>query len=51
MPLTFTASRDVPADAEVLAVPVFKGGEAPSGSPAELEPRFLSSTGFEGKVG
>jgi leucyl aminopeptidase len=51
MPITFNASREVPEDAEVLAVPVFKGGVLPAGSPAELDSRFLDGSGFEGKVG
>jgi leucyl aminopeptidase len=52
-PITFTTSRDVPADTEVFAVPVFSDGRQPSGASGgvELDARYLSSTGFEGKPG
>jgi leucyl aminopeptidase len=51
MPITFTATKDVPEDAEVLAVPVFEGGELPPGSPVELDAGFLAARDFEGKPG
>jgi hypothetical protein len=33
MPITFTTSRDVPADANVLAVPVYAGRVVAGGGP------------------
>src|SRR3954453_7362075 len=51
MPITVTTSRDVPADAAVLAVPVFAGPSVPAGIPVELDLAFLESRDFEGKVG
>ena len=51
MPITFATSKDIPADASVLAVPVFKGGAVPDGSPAELDAGFLAAREFEGKAG
>src|SRR4051794_32870197 len=51
MPITFTTSRDVPADAAVLAVPVYAGRVVPSGIPVELDLAYLESRDFEGKVG
>jgi leucyl aminopeptidase len=51
MPITFTTAREVPADAAVLAVPVFAGGALPTGAPAELDSAFLEGRDFEGKVG
>ena len=50
MPITFTAARSVPDDADVIVVPVFKGGGVPDGAPAELDSAFLAARGFEGKA-
>jgi leucyl aminopeptidase len=49
--IIFTTSRDVPADAAVLAVPVYAGRVVPSGVAVELDLDFLESRDFEGKVG
>ena len=53
MPITFTTARDVPSDAEVLAIPVFANGQQPASASAGvvLDERYLASTGFEGKPG
>jgi leucyl aminopeptidase len=51
MPITFTATKDVPEDADVLAVPVFEGGTLPDGSPVELDAGFLAAVDFQGKPG
>ena len=51
MSITFTTAREVPADAAVLAVPVFADGDLPAGAPAELDVSFLEGRGFEGTVG
>ncbi len=49
--MNFTAARKVPADAEVLGVPVFAGRQVPEGADAELDLDYLASRKFEGKVG
>src|SRR5688500_5876017 len=51
MPITFKTARDVPADAAVLAVPVFAGRVVPSAVSVELDLDFLEGRDFEGKVG
>ncbi|MDQ2724531.1 MAG: leucyl aminopeptidase, partial [Actinomycetota bacterium] len=48
---TFEASADVPADAEVLGVPVFADGSLPDGAGATLDHAFLTRCGFEGQPG
>jgi leucyl aminopeptidase len=50
-PITFVASRDVPADAPVLAVPVFAGPAVADGAPVELDLGYLERIGFEAKAG
>ena len=50
MPISFAASKDVPADAAVLAVPVFAGLVVPEGG-VEVDTRHLEAVGFEGKPG
>ena len=47
----FEAAADVPADAEVLGVPVFADGSLPEGAGATLDQSFLSRCGFEGQAG
>jgi leucyl aminopeptidase len=49
--MNFTASRQVPADAQVLGVPVFAGRQVPDGAGAELDSDFLARRRFEGKPG
>ncbi len=49
--ITFSTARDVPADAQVLAVPVFADGLQPSTSAAALDAAFLAGRDFDGKVG
>ena len=49
MTISFSLARAVPADAQVLGVPVFAGGRVGHG--AELDPRFLAERGFEGRPG
>ncbi len=51
MPIQFTTAREVPADADVLVVPVLAGPVVPVGGPAELDLPFLASRDFEGKLG
>ena len=51
MPISFSTAREVPADADVLAVPVFQGLTFPSGSAAELDTEFLAARDFEGRAG
>jgi leucyl aminopeptidase len=51
MPIAFTAATEVPADAEVLGVPVAADNRVPAGQPVELDAPFLERSGFEGKVG
>jgi leucyl aminopeptidase len=46
-----TAAAGVPAAAEVLGVPVFSDGTVPDGAGADLDHRFLTRCGFEGKPG
>ena len=50
MPIAFTATKEVPSDAQVVAVPVFQGRVMPSGH-AELDADFLAARDFEGRVG
>ena len=50
MPIAVTAAREVPANAAVLAVPVFAGGETPTAA-VELDANFLAARDFEGKPG
>ncbi|MBW3643510.1 MAG: leucyl aminopeptidase, partial [Actinobacteria bacterium] len=53
MALSVTLAAEVPADVEVLGVPVAKGGEGPEvlGDGHGLDPGELSARRFEGKVG
>ncbi|MDP9403255.1 MAG: leucyl aminopeptidase [Actinomycetota bacterium] len=51
MSLTFVAANEVPADAGMVAVPVFAGCVLPEGSEVKLDLAFLEGAGFEGKVG
>src|SRR5687768_14474240 len=51
MAITFTAARDVPADADVLAVPVFDDLSMPDGAKVEVDAAFLQGRGFDGKLG
>jgi leucyl aminopeptidase len=48
---TFEVAADVPADAEVLGVPVFDDGTVPDGAGAQLDGGFLRRCGFEGRPG
>lgn len=48
--IRFAAAADVPANAQVLGVPVFANGKSPS-SGVELDGRYLKARGFEGKKG
>lgn len=54
-PVTVFAAADVPADADVVAVPVFKGLRLPHGPDGsgwtEVDLAFLDRLGFEAKVG
>ena len=50
MPITFSAAARVPAEAEVVAVPVFEGSEGPEGH-GDVDRAFLARAGFEGKLG
>ncbi|MDQ2729362.1 MAG: hypothetical protein M3Y91_16215, partial [Actinomycetota bacterium] len=47
----FEAAADVPADAEVLGVPVFADGSLPDGAGASLDHGFLTRCGFDGQPG
>jgi leucyl aminopeptidase len=51
MTIRFDTSRETPADAAVLAVPVFAGIELPDPTAAELDRAFLAARGFEAKPG
>ena len=51
VPLSFQASTGVPADATVIAVPVYTGLELPSGSPVELDLGVLREQDFDADVG
>jgi leucyl aminopeptidase len=51
MPVAFTATAEVPADVEVLGVPVFTDLSVPDGAGAELDVAFLRRCGFEGRPG
>jgi leucyl aminopeptidase len=51
MSIAFDVAREVPSNADVLAVPVYQGREVPAGAPAELDMGFLAARGFDGKVG
>jgi leucyl aminopeptidase len=49
MPISFVAIKETPAEASVLAVPVFAGLGQPEG--AEVDAGYLAAVGFEGKPG
>ncbi|HEX9969321.1 MAG TPA: M17 family peptidase N-terminal domain-containing protein, partial [Acidimicrobiales bacterium] len=49
MSISFTAAKAAPAEATVLAVPVFAGLSQPDG--VELDARYLEAVGFEAKPG
>jgi leucyl aminopeptidase len=51
MPIAFTLTDDVPADAGAVGAPVFAGRVLPQGSAADLDLSFLAERGFEGKPG
>ncbi len=51
MPITFTTSREVPSEADVVAVAVLAGRALPPGSQVELDLPFLEDRDFEGKLG
>jgi leucyl aminopeptidase len=51
VPIAFSAEKEVPTEANVLAVPVFAGRRVPAGSAAELDRKFLEARDFEGKIG
>ncbi|HVF73696.1 MAG TPA: leucyl aminopeptidase [Acidimicrobiales bacterium] len=51
MPITFSASRAVPAEATVLGVPVFTGLVQGDGGVVELDTAYLGAVGFEAKAG
>ncbi|HET9442305.1 MAG TPA: M17 family peptidase N-terminal domain-containing protein, partial [Acidimicrobiales bacterium] len=51
MPIHFAAADEAPAEAQVLAVPVFEGCTLPPGTPAaELDLDYLVARGFEGRA-
>jgi leucyl aminopeptidase len=49
--IAFSTAREVPADAGVLAVPVFVGRRIPAGVDVELDLPFLEGRDFEGRLG
>ncbi|HEX2850180.1 MAG TPA: leucyl aminopeptidase [Acidimicrobiales bacterium] len=51
MTLAFSTARDIPTEADVVAVPVLKGGTAPAGAAVEVDEGFLAARGFKGDVG
>ena len=51
MTIAFSAARQVPADAEVLGVPVYAGRDVPDGAGAELDLDYLARRKFDGKRG
>jgi leucyl aminopeptidase len=51
MPIAFSLTDDVPADAAAVGAPVFAGRILPPGSAADLDLNFLAERGFEGKPG
>ena len=51
MPMNLTAASEVPADAPVLAVPVFAGLDVPPGAGAELDREWLAERHFKAEVG
>ncbi len=51
MSLELTAPAEIPADMEVLGVPVYADLSVPDGAGAELDAGFLRRCGFEGKPG
>jgi leucyl aminopeptidase len=51
VPITFTMTDEVPADALVVGAPVFSGRRLPPGAGADLDLGFLAQRGFEGRVG
>jgi leucyl aminopeptidase len=51
MAVAFSASVEVPADVEVLGVPVFADLTLPAGAGAEVDLAFLRRSGFEGRPG
>lgn len=51
MTVNFAAAHEVPADAGMIAVPVFAGCLLPEGSEVDLDAAFLEATGFKGDLG
>jgi leucyl aminopeptidase len=51
MPITFTMADEVPADAQAVGTPVYRGRVLPAGAEADLDLSFLSERGFEGRPG
>jgi len=51
MPIAFAGAREVPADAAVLAVPVYSGLVSGDGALVELDVGYLERIGFEPKPG
>ncbi|HVE47501.1 MAG TPA: leucyl aminopeptidase [Acidimicrobiales bacterium] len=51
MPVSCVAASEVPAEAGMVAVPVFAGCVLPEGSEIKLDVAFLEGAGFEGTVG
>ena len=51
MPITFTLTDEVPADAGAVGTPVFAGRVLPQGAAADLDLDFLAERGFEGNPG
>jgi leucyl aminopeptidase len=47
----FVVADHVPADAEILGVPVYADLSVPEGAGAELDRAFLARSGFEGRPG
>ena len=51
MPITFAAATDIPANADLLAVPVFAGVRLPAGAGADVDIAHLKARGFDGRAG
>ena len=51
MAIACSVNADVPADTQVLGVPVFVGRRLPKGATRPLDLGYLAERGFEGKLG
>src|SRR5919109_1264713 len=51
MTIRYATVRSIPADVDLLAVPVYAGEADPHAAGVELDAGYLAARGFEAKVG